>query len=109
MMEDELPPIPAPYIICAAVHYPVGFKQKDQPVNIEKGYVIAGRRHSNCYQVLEMLGINIGSCDRSNEGFLTSDNRFLNRAEAAILAKERGQLLVNYTPEILISENLYYP
>ena len=106
---DELKPLPEPYIICAAVHYPVGYKRKDQPVNINTGYVIAGRRHSNCYQVLEMLGVNIGSCSRSNEGFLTSDNRFLNRKEAALLAKERGQIIHPYSPEELISENLYYP
>lgn len=108
-MEEELPPTPNPYILCAAVYYPIPVKYSDQPLNIDLGFVVAGRRHSNCYKTLEIMGINIGSCDRSNEGFLTSDNRYLNRAEAAILAKERGQLLVNYTPEILISENLYYP
>lgn len=109
MSEDELPPIPAPYIICAAVHFPNGGMYRDQPTNIKEGFVVTGRRHSNCYQVLEMMRINIGECDRANEGFLTSDNRFLNRAEAAILAKERGQIIHNYTPEELISENLYYP
>ena len=109
MEEEDFPPIPAPYILCAAIHFPNGKKYSDQPLNIESGYVVAGRRHSNCYKTLEIIGVNIGDCDRKDEGFITSDNRFLNRAEAALLAKERGQLLVNYTPEILISENLYYP
>jgi hypothetical protein len=103
-------PTPEPYVLCAAVYFPDGKMHADQPRNIHKGFVIAGRRHSNCYQVLEMLGINIGQCDRGNEGFLTSHNRFINREEAALLAKKRGQIiLIKYTPETLISENLYYP
>jgi len=108
--EQDLTPIPSPYILCAAVYFPDGKKHRDQPSNVHSGFVVAGRRHSNCYGTLEIMGINIGECDRGNEGFLTSDDRYVSRGSAAIIAKKRGQIiLINYTPEELISENLYYP
>lgn len=110
MEEEEFIPVPEPYILCAAVYFPDNLKHTDQPVNIESGFVVAGRRHGNCYYTLELMKIDIDQCKKSNEGFLTSDNRFLNRQEAVLLAKERNQLiLIKYTPEILTSENLYYP
>lgn len=38
-----------PYIICAAIWFNDGREHIHQPRNIEKGFVVCGRRHHNVY------------------------------------------------------------
>lgn len=95
------------YIICSAIH--VKNLSEDMghlPKNITNGWVIAGRRHHNCYCCLFAIdpdyrknSINI------DDGFITSDDRFVNRKEAAKIAFEAGQ--IEKETKTLFSEDLY--
>lgn len=98
------------YILCAAIHFDDGINHIHQPKNITSGIVICGRRHHNCFTTLLIIGSNFKDvCIKNNtQGFLTSYDRFVNRKEALIIARENNQLLEDKdNKEILISEDLY--
>ncbi len=80
---------------------------------LHEGLVIAGYRHHNCCEVIQKLaGEGAALPGRESQGFLTSYDRFVSRAEAYKIAREQGQLLIesgDSPEEILISENLYWP
>ena len=92
------------YILCAAVHYNDLGMYARQPKNIETGYVICGCRHDNCILLNAILSGNKIKME-SVQGFLTSKDRFVTRAEAAKIAFEARQ--VNYLSDGLVSEELY--
>jgi hypothetical protein len=78
--------------------------------------IICGYRHGDCYKVIEnLLGIKSDDLPggREREGFLISDNRFVDRKEAWKIAKENNQIKFgleaseNGEDSQLISENLY--
>lgn len=99
-----------PYIICAAVHYNDGNNYPHQPINIGSGIVIAGRRHHNCFLILGSLlkeNYNKKLLTEDSQGFLTSDDWFVSRKHAYLIAKEAGQILVDHDDKILFSEDLY--
>ncbi len=94
-------------ILCAALLY--------------NGNIVAGYRHSDCYQTIaNVLGIDT-NCDdwankipnlptRSEQGFLTSKNRYVSRSEGFTIALQNNQLLLPYREgqeKILTSEDLY--
>ena len=88
------------FIICSAIYINDGEKHTDQPTNITTGFVISGRRHNNCYATIKSLkGVNweeyLNLVDHTDEqqGFITSLNKYLNREDAFIMAKENNQLL----------------
>lgn len=85
------------WILCSAVMY--------------NGMLIAGMRHSDCYRVITGLTGITKLPGRESQGFLTSNNRFVDRAEAWKIAKNNGQIrygAVRHDEDIeLISENLY--
>lgn len=87
------------YILCAAIHYKDGKKHNYQPSNIDTGYVICGRRHNNCI-------VNTHEDIDTVQGFVTSDDRFLNRIDSATIAYDADQL-GGRTTEYLFSEDLY--
>jgi hypothetical protein len=103
--------VSSPYIICAAIWFKDGNKYSHQPRNIDSGIVVCGRRHHNCF--LTAFELNGGKCiDGLNEtnkkavqGFLTSDDRFVDRKEAGVIAFKAGQN--NRLKERLFSEDLY--
>jgi hypothetical protein len=101
------------YVICSAIYYSDGKKYEHQPLNIETGFVVLGLRHCNCYVLLSiLLGklYNKTYVGRDGQGFLTNTNRFVDRKEAYLIAKEANQLLHNLHDEsnlILCSEDLY--
>jgi hypothetical protein len=85
--------------------------------------VVPGHRHSDCYKLLDDFKVNYPG-DRSNQGFLTSENRFVDRKEGWKIAKDNGQikygleasdhdnepilgLEIGKMESELISENLY--
>jgi len=103
------------FILCASIDY--------------NGIIISGHRHGDCYETLKAL---VGEIDesklptRDKQGFLTSNNRYVNREEAWVIAKENNQIVhglkasdrdnekldawlgLEESPKsILISENLY--
>lgn len=111
------------FILCAAIWINDNQVHKEQPQNIEIGFVICGRRHHNCYQTIEDLkgdvnkylkSINMSEADyREHQGFMTSLDRYVNRKEGFKIAKDNNQILFglsasnNGEDSILISENLY--
>ena len=99
------------YIICAAIHYPdLKVKLVYNPKNIQSGVVVCGRRHHNIIE-LASLSIPKSIAQTSIEGFLTSQDRFVDRKEALIIAQKAEQ--IRETPKIwfkgdnLYSEDLY--
>jgi hypothetical protein len=95
-------------VICAAVWYKPKTLDIQLPKNLQFGTVIAGRRHSNCFELALNLGLNIKEED-CVAGFLTANNLFLNRNDSYIAAYWLGQLRGgDYDPsQQLISEMLY--
>lgn len=109
-------------ILCAAIHFDDGKTYHHQPKNIETGFVIAGRRHANCYATLQVIGESLGMegivrkhmelIGRDRQGFITNLNRYVGRKEAMEIAKANNQLLNpalhdDNAEAILTSEDLY--
>jgi hypothetical protein len=102
------------YIICSAIYFNDGKKHGNQPKNIDIGFVICGRRHPDCYGVLEVF-MSLDEFFSQNkieeiQGFLTSENKFLNRQDAYVVAKKCGQIIGSEDDKhtsCLISEDLY--
>ena len=103
--------VSTPYIICAAIWFKDGKKHKHQPRNIDSGFVVAGRRHHNVFLTAFELngGKKIEGLNEINEravqGFLTSDDRFVDRKEGGQIAFDAGQTAK--LTECLFSEDLY--
>jgi hypothetical protein len=83
-------------IICAAIWYDDNKYYNFQPKNIKHGYVWCGRRHHN---VINLRGDLLGLQTKNDvQGFVTSEDRFVDREEAFQIAKLAGQL-----PDYLVS------
>lgn len=111
------------WILCAAIHFNDGKEHVHQPINIESGFVVTGRRHHNCYGTLasiakaidlgERIKMMINKADRDHQGFITNLNRYVDRKEGWQIALKAGQIKIgweasdNGEDSILISENLY--
>ena len=114
------------FILCAAIWVNDGNIHESQPINIETGFVICGRRHHNCYQTIksltnqtpnEKIGDIINSMSvedhRKHQGFITSLDRYVDRKEGWKIAIANNQVQFgkdcseNGDDSILISENLY--
>ena len=99
-------------ILCAAIYIDDGKPHLHQPWNIHTGFVVAGRRHHNCIYTDSLLGEHDPAIaalikSRENQGFLTSHDRYVSRATAAVIARKEGQLLVpEMQTEELTSEEL---
>lgn len=97
-------------ILCAAIWFRDTKKYIHQPANIQSGYVICGLRHHNCFYTNSLI---YGEEYHKNkveemQGFLTSNNRFVSRQEAASIAREANQIKGEFkNMEILYSEDLY--
>lgn len=82
-----------------------------------KGIIISGYRHGDCYKTLRDLLSKYTTPDEANlpqredQGFLTSHNRYVSRAEAFKIAKLNNQIIHkmfdNDDEGILTSEDLY--
>lgn len=116
MNESEIPFYPKEYITCAAIWYKDLPNQVYPPKNISKGIVVCGHRHSNCIDIMKSLGelrtvrFSPDGVGESEQGFMTSENRFVDRTEAMEIAIKAGQVLRNFlsNPMIgLFSEDLY--
>ena len=69
-------------IICAAIYWDDGKVHVHAPSNVETGWVICGRRHHNIIPILTGLG-KPQSNHAFAQGFMTSEDRFVGREEAA--------------------------
>jgi hypothetical protein len=104
-------------IICAAIWYPDLIPPNPRnmkmgsylPQNIKEGIVICGHRHFNCLaQMIVLFGKYQSEAGKEVQGFLTSENRFVNREEAMkIFKKARQRLKEPIYGKQLFSENLY--
>ena len=95
-----------PYILCSAIHILDDVVYDSQPYNIESGFVVQGRRHSDYYSNLMILGYDLSNNYKDIQGFITSNNRFVDRTEAYEIALQSGQVKERET-RFLISEDIY--
>ena len=96
------------HIICAAIWFKDKIDHPHQPVNIHTGYVVCGKRHDNCYITVAIIAnqsLQEYEFIPNEHGFLTSQNRFVNRQEAGEIAFKAGQ--ISKETNCLISEDLY--
>lgn len=98
-------------IICSAVWYKDLPSAPYQPINIDTGLVVYGVRHVHCVGIVKALA-NLRSVQVADDGvgdmvqgFVTTDYRFVNREEAAIIAFESQQ--IKQKKLTLFSEDLY--
>ncbi len=94
-------------ILCAAIHFTDGELWKNQPKNIQTGFVICGHRHHNCLGTLYGIFKEDVALKKQFyiQGFLTSDNEFVDRKDAAKIAYDAGQIKTEV--DLLFSEDLY--
>ena len=77
-------------------------------VRLHDGYIVRGHRHHDCLRTiaeLQRCGWVIERVGQDAQGFLTTNNRFVDRVEGARLMREAGKLPDNR--EQLFSEDLY--
>lgn len=95
-------------IICAAIWY----KDFEAPAhtvkNKSKGVVLCGHRHAQIiHQHVRLIGMKQHEMGEHEQGFLTSQNRFVDRVEAMAIAKKAGQLINPHPQKQLYSEDIY--
>lgn len=105
-------------ILCVALYLDDGKPHTNQPANITSGFIIAGRRHDDCYETLSIIcRVSGGSAMKfdilaAKRGFLSSDGFFYDRKEAFLIALEAGQVSTAYQngadeDSSLVSDQLY--
>lgn len=106
-------------IYCAAIWYkklePNHSLGKRNPKNITEGLVILGHRHGdiirNLYNLTGLRSVENGenSVGEYIQGFLTNQDRFVNRKEAADIAAKANQIidLHRFNLNHLYSEDIY--
>lgn len=95
------------YVMCAANYYNDETKHMFQPYNIDNGFIVCGWRHPSCGMTYMALNTNAKRWDNCIQGFLTTKNRFLTRAEALELVISTGQLTKPTIGGELTSEDLW--
>jgi hypothetical protein len=102
-------------IYSAAIWYKDLPLAKKNPDNITQGVVVCGHRHGDIIAtVVNLLGKRTCSfgedCSgESEQGFLTNQNRYVNRREGAEIAFKANQIkdIKRFNPFMLFSEDLY--
>jgi len=114
-------PLKGERILCAAIWYKGLTTAHNNCRNIDRGVVLCGYGHANVIGQLSATA-NLRTVARGPEsvgeyedGFLTSDNRFVSREEAFEIAKRQGQIFgrdgkgTPHSEGYLFSEDLYEP
>ena len=102
-----------PRILCAAIWYKELPTQKFLAKNQDRGIIVCGHRHPHIIdQMLMLTGKRtvtnaVDGVGEYEQGFLTSDNRFVDRKEAITIAKNAGQITHNNYLTQLHSEDIY--
>lgn len=103
-------------IICSAIWYKELSLKKELPTysylpkNLTHGVVFCGHRHSQCiYTKCAVTGLRDAESGEYIQGFLTSNNRFVDRKEALEIALYQNQVLdvSKIRGNRLYSEDLY--
>lgn len=95
------------YVMCAANYHNDYIDYDYKPYNIDKGFVICGWRHPNCGESYMAANKQAKNWHNVVQGFLTTKNRFLTRAEALELVLSNGQLTKPIIGGELTSEDLW--
>jgi len=109
-LEDLIYPVKKEYILCAANFYDDGKVHVHMPKNIKTGFVVCGMRHHNCIAIFALMvgfpydenGLKLMRTEE--QGFLTSNNRFVDREEGgriAFAAKQTKKLIIRLHSEDL--------
>lgn len=93
------------HIVCSAIYYDNGVECPNQPKNINTGMVMCGLRHNNCFGGFYATGIKVTNKDVV-QGFLTSENMFVDRKRAYQIAYTSFQIYSKKT-KTLMSEDLF--
>lgn len=91
------------YILCAAIYVDDGEYHSGQEQN-GTGRVYAGYRH---HYIFSLISREDKLKYKPKQGFLISKGRFIDRREAADIARKSGQAELSYSSDILYSEDLY--
>lgn len=95
------------YVMCAANWIDDGCHYTHKPFNINTGLVFSGWRHNQIFEQTEYHFPHWAFGKKTTQGFLTTKNRFLNRADALKLVRETGQLTKPLIGGELTSEDLW--
>ena len=96
-------------IVCAAIWYTNFPKAKAQlPTNLNSGVVVSGLNHAQIiYIVLSLTGKKQYEC-KWEQGFITTENRFVDRIEGLEIARRENQIIHKHgSSQMLFSEDLY--
>jgi hypothetical protein len=102
-------------ILCSAIWFkPKTDEDVDfghQPKNVDGGFVVCGVSPHNCFSVVKSLFSDISKFKEKYkevaQGFVTSDNRFIDRIEAVDVALKSGQIKERGNRMKLFSEDLW--
>jgi hypothetical protein len=96
------------FIVCAAIWYKDFPLSLYQPLNITTGFVLCGLNHASIIQQHVCLANRKQSqMGLYEQGFLTSNNRFVSRYEAAAMAIIANQVDITKSGKELFSEDLF--
>ncbi|MDD5407107.1 MAG: hypothetical protein PHE73_09240 [Sulfurovaceae bacterium] len=76
-------------------------------IKTRSGKIVLGHRHSDCIYTAKRMGWALQDLSFTDQGFITSKNRFVDRWEAFRIAKRAKQVKSNYDIKELFSEDLY--
>lgn len=91
-------------ILCSAILVCDQKKYVHQPKNVPTGFVVCGRRHHNCITTLQLINKDWKSYTYV-QGFITTNDTFVNRMEAAQIALDGNQ--IKKPKDVLFSEDLW--
>lgn len=96
-------------IIASAIWYKNQPTAAYRPSNVEKGVVLCGFNHAQIIQQhVSIAGKSAYMMGENEQGFLTNDNRFVDRKEARVIAEAAGQLKEDFKRTDLYSEFTNY-
>jgi hypothetical protein len=117
-VKEAFSPDPTEHVLCAAIWVDTG--KSDPPRRTyaypKTGIVFAGWRHPDCFVAIGAWAELLPPEERDrlkeqiagrNQGFVTSNGRFVDRAEATQIAILAGQVPPDFGPRDLFSEHLY--
>jgi hypothetical protein len=87
-----------PRITAAAISFPSGTVISVEPP----------LRHHDCFRAARERGILFGEMHDGEQGFVTSDGRFVDRKQALVIAQAAGQIRRKTPPDyLLFSEDVW--
>ena len=79
---------------------------KFKPYGFRYWQYCTAKRHASAYDALSMIGLSLRNAEVV-EGFMTDEDKFVNRHEATFIAKECGQISTDFNEFNLYSEDIW--